>query len=97
MNRPAYTAHVRLLEADGRVVYEGEAIYRPQKPHPLGGENVPQIGVPDAVMPERPRDDEGYRLSIGDEGLEVVAVYLERIASCWWFVLGHPLSRPPRA
>ena len=97
MNRPAYAAHVRLLQADERLVYEGEAIYRPRKPHPLTGEDLPQIGIPDDVMAERPSDDARYRLQAGEEILEVSSVYLERIATCWWFVLDRPLARPPAA
>lgn len=77
---------VRLSDED-RAIYEGEAIYRPAKPHPQTGLAVPQIGIPDDAMAGRPRAAGRMRLTIGGEEAEVVAVYLERVSTCWWFVL----------
>lgn len=84
---PAAGVHVRLDEAGGRAIYEGEAIYRPGKPHPQSGEAVPQIGIPDDAMRERPRADGRYVLRLRGESFAAGAVYLERVITCWWFVL----------
>jgi hypothetical protein len=82
-------ARVQIRLEGGGVVYEGEAIYRPAKPHPRDGQPVPQVGVPDDNLGERPRGDASYTLRLRGEDIPVAAVYLERVSTCWWFVLAR--------
>jgi hypothetical protein len=47
------------------------------------------IGVPDDSLQERPTAGTSYRIRIGGNELSVESVYLERVSTCWWFVLQH--------
>jgi hypothetical protein len=85
-------AYVRLEGHDGEVLYSGESIYRPGKPHPRSGEPRPTVGIPDDAMRVRPSADATEAVWLDDERILVEAVYLDRVATCWWFIL----SRPPR-
>ena len=88
MTEPAAAGvSIRLDEASGRMIYQGEAIYRPSKPHPQSAAPVPQVGIPDDAMRERPRGDAHYVLQLRGEAIPAEAVYLERVITCWWFVL----------
>ncbi|MGI8550723.1 MAG: hypothetical protein ACR2PL_08040 [Dehalococcoidia bacterium] len=87
MNHAGQAVHVRLKEENGRVLYAGEAIYRPRKPHPLSNEPWPQLGILDDAMPERPQGDGHYRRAFPDEEVAATGVYLERVVTCWWFLL----------
>lgn len=95
MNRPAYPVRIRLIGENDETLYEGEAVYRLDKPHPQSGEPVPQIGIPDAAMAVRPRGDAGYRLGFTAEELSVTGLYLDRVATCWWFILPRSPTGPP--
>lgn len=88
MSEPAAAGvRVRLEETGGRVIYEGEAIYRPGKLHPQSGDPTPQVGIPDDAMRERPRGDGRYTLRFRGDSIPASLVYLERVITCWWFVL----------
>jgi hypothetical protein len=95
MNQRGFPVRATLLDECDEAVYEGEAVYRPARPHPLNGEPVPQLGIPDDAMLARPQGDKGYRLRIREQVVQATAIYLDRVATCWWFLLEHGLSGPP--
>lgn len=91
----SHAVYVQLDDPDGRTVYAGEAIYRSAKAHPRTRASAPQVGIPDDAMSERPQADVTYRLWLNAESIPVAGVYLERVATCWWFILEHLPRRPP--
>jgi len=93
--RSSFAAFVEVLVIEGGLVYSGEAIYRPGKPHPATGIPSPMIGVPDDDMNIRPSGLGLYSVSISGEPIPAVAVYLERVSTCWWFVLERAPAHPP--
>lgn len=93
--RSSHAAYVQIDTPDGQTIYTGEAIYRPQKPHPLTGKPLPTIGIPDDAMPVRPSSSTPYDVWYNGERIPTTAVYLERVATCWWFVLAKPPRHPP--
>ncbi len=95
MERSSFAAFVEIADADGIVVYSGEAIYRPAKAHPGTGTPSPTVGVPDDAMTNRPSGNESYTVSLSGERLPAAAVYLERVSTCWWFVLERTPTHPP--
>ena len=96
-DRVSYAAYIELHEAEGRTLYQGEAIYRPRKPHPLTGEPAPQIGIPDDAMAERPERERRYRIWFNGEEIPTTDFYLERVVTFWWFLLEHAPRHPPTA
>jgi hypothetical protein len=71
--------------------FQGAAVLR-TRPHPLSGEPVPQLGVPDDALGFRPRPDTSYHILLSiddaaDRSFLSCAVWLERVQSSWWFVL----------
>jgi hypothetical protein len=85
----SYGVTISITEKDGREIYRGDAIYRPGKAHPATGQPVPMIGVPDDSKPVRPSSTVTYVISIGDDELQAAGVYLERVSTCWWFILNR--------
>jgi hypothetical protein len=79
------------IRTDDQVLYSGEAIYRPRKPHPTTGAPAPMIGVPDDAMKLRPSTHDHYQLTVDGRDVPAAAVYLERVSTCWWFVLESAL------
>jgi hypothetical protein len=53
------------------------------------------IGVPDDDMQTRPSNGEGYVVSISGEPIPASQVYLERVSTCWWFILERVPLHPP--
>jgi len=72
------------------VRFEGAAVLR-LRPHPLNGELVTQLGVPDAALGFRPARGVSYAIDVEDgaerRAFTSTAVWLERVQSSWWFVL----------
>jgi hypothetical protein len=68
--------------------FHGAAVLR-TRPHPLSGDEVLQLGVPDDALGFRPRAGATYRIAIGGDAASYRshAVWLERVQSSWWFVL----------
>jgi len=95
MERTSYAAYVQLADPDGGIIYSGEAIYRPRKLDPLTGEPTPTIGIPDDAMQVRPSGLLSYRISFNGDQIPTSSVYLERVATCWWFALERPPRHPP--
>src|SRR5437764_1420037 len=93
--RTSFAAYVELEDSAGRVIYSGEAIYRPARAHPVSGVPSPTIGVPDDDMRERPAASEGLAVRLSGERIPVEAAYLERVSTCWWFVLDRAPAHPP--
>jgi hypothetical protein len=93
--RSSFAAYVQLQTAGDATIYEGEALYRPAKPHPATSAPEPTIGIPDAAMATRPAPDQAYRIWFNGDRIAITAIYLERVASCWWFVLDRPPRHPP--
>jgi hypothetical protein len=87
---------VSIADDGGSLVYSGEAIYRPRKPHPTTGAPVPMIGVPDDAKPKRPDTTKTYVVSVDGEQLFTTGVYLERVSTCWWFILDREPYPPDR-
>ncbi len=85
--RTSFAAFVEIRDAGGAVVYSGEAIYRPAKTDPTTGAPAPTIGVPDDAMKLRPSGLGHYAIWLSGEPISTAAVYLERVSTCWWFVL----------
>jgi hypothetical protein len=94
-SRPSFAAYVELEDADGRVIYSGEAIYRPARSHPVTRIPSPTVGIPDDDLPERPAETEGLAMRISGERIPIDVAYLERVSTCWWFVLDHVPAHPP--
>jgi hypothetical protein len=93
---------VTILGLDDGASFHGAAILRP-RPHPVTGDVVVQIGVPDDALGFRPRHGNIYRIRIAGEGeapdveRTARAVWLERVQSSWWFILDDADgARPPR-
>ena len=78
-------------------LYSGEVIYRPTKPHPVTGEPAPMVGIPDDSLRRRPATELPYRIRLRGEEIGVLSVFLERVSTCWWFVLERPVPGVPRA
>jgi len=95
--RASYAAYVEIESPDGSTLYSGEAIYRPQRPHPLTGDPVPTIGIPDDDMAARPSPPIEYAVWYNGDRIRASTVYLERVSTCWWFVLAEPPRHPPTA
>jgi hypothetical protein len=95
MERSSYAAFIEVETPDGLSIYAGEAIYRPSKADPRTGEPVPTLGVPDDAMAVRPDSQVHYRIWLNGELIPVKHVYLERVATCWWFSLEKPPRHPP--
>jgi hypothetical protein len=95
--RASYAAYVQVDRSDGGTLYAGEAIYRPRKPHPSSGEPLPMIGIPDDGMPDRPLASAAYDIWYNGERIAASAVYLERVSTCWWFILAAPPRHLPTA
>jgi hypothetical protein len=92
MERPSYAAYVEVETPNGESIYAGEAIYRPAKADPRTGLPAPTIGIPDDAMPTRPDGGTHYRSWLNGELIATRDIYLERVATCWWF----PLEKAPR-
>jgi hypothetical protein len=95
VERSSFAAFIEITDAEGAVVYSGEAIYRPAKAHPTTGAPTPTVGVPDDAMAVRPSGLKSYAVSLSGERIPAAAVYLERISTCWWFVLAQAPEHPP--
>lgn len=96
MAEPAgHAAYVQLVDLAGHALYEGEAIYRPRRADPRNGEPAPQVGIPDDAMHERPDGAGVYRLWFNGELLDLQGLYLERVSTCWWFLLARAPKHPP--
>jgi hypothetical protein len=95
VERASFAAFVEITDAEGAVIYSGEAIYRPAKAHPMTGELSPTVGVPDDSMAVRPSGLNTYAVSLSGERVPAAAVYLERVSTCWWFVLERTPEHPP--
>jgi hypothetical protein len=95
--RVAFSLLVDLVAADGETLFSGEAIYRPGRPHPVTGERLPMLGVPDDSLGLRPSPEASYRVRVRGEEIGVLNLYLERVSTCWWFVLDRPVPGVPRA
>jgi hypothetical protein len=93
----SFNVLVEIFNSSGEALYSGEAIYRPKKAHPVSQDRVPMFGVPDASMLIRPAPSETYQVRVKNEEIAVDAVYLERVSTCWWFVLEHPSAQLPSA
>jgi hypothetical protein len=94
-SRSSFAAFVAINTISGNPLYTGEAIYRPRKPHPITGVPSIMIGVPDDDMQTRPSNGEGYVVSISGEPIPASQVYLERVPTCWWFILERVPLHPP--
>ena len=90
---------VSVLGLDDGASFHGAAVLRP-RPHPVTGERVAQLGVPDDALGFRPRHGNRYRIRIAGEGetpaedLTTRAVWLERVQSSWWFILDDADAAP---
>jgi hypothetical protein len=94
MQEPSsFGVSVSIAGDDGSPIYNGEAIYRPRKPHPTTGAPVPMIGVPDDAKPIRPLANT-YVVSVDGDEVQTTGVYLERVSTYWWFILDRE-PRPP--
>ncbi len=88
---PARHVRIELINPDRSLLYAGEAIYRFAKPHPETGEPRPMIGVPDDSIQACPSAGTPYRIRVNGSEVSVESVYLERVSTCWWFVLEQRL------
>ena len=93
--RSSFAAYVELRDAADAVIYAGEAIYRPSRRHPQTGQPSPTIGIPDDLMPQRPDGTEGLSVNLSGERIPVDFAFLERVSTCWWFVLSRVPVHPP--
>jgi hypothetical protein len=93
--RPSFAAYVELESSDGGVVYSGEAIYRPDRRDPVTALQSPTIGIPDDSMARRPREAESYAMHLSGERIPVKRLFLDRVSTCWWFVLERVPTHPP--
>lgn len=91
----SFPAFVAIEEPSGSTIYAGEAIYRPAKPHPTTGIPAPMVGIPDDSLRTRPSATVTYQVRIEAERIRAAVVYLERVSTCWWFVLEHAPEHPP--
>jgi hypothetical protein len=94
-SRASFAAYVELEDSAGQVIYAGEAIYRPARPHPVRGAPVPTVGIPDDSMPRRPDQTSGFAVRLSGERIPIETAYLERVSTCWWFVLSRVPAHPP--
>ncbi len=93
----AFSLLVDVAGPGGDLLYSGEAVYRPARPHPMTGARVPMLGVPDDSLDRRPSTEVAYRVRTRGEEIPVLGVYLERVSTCWWFVLGRHVAGVPHA
>jgi hypothetical protein len=81
---------------DGSALFDGAAVLR-HRAHPISGDPILQLGVPDDALGFRPKPAATYEITVEAEDerpkerYRSRAVWLERVQTSWWFIL-EPLE-----